>query len=333
MCGLFGFLDYKSSLSPQQQSELCNSLALESEIRGNHATGISYCQGKELCIVKKPLPAHKMNFKIPKGVSAVIGHTRYATQGTQKNNINNHPWSGCIHGGLKFAFTHNGVIYNDKELRQTLMLPRTQIETDSFIGVQILEQQNSLSLASLRRMAELIEGSFTFSLLDNRNSIYIVKGGSPLSLLHFRDRGLFVYASTDEILMRALVGSPLFADIKKKLTSNKSTTIEKLELNAGDIIKINAKGEMEQGDFDFKENISLFKSWHDYHLYDDLDYTYPTVGSAEEFNYIEVLKQYASSNGLDPSYVDLLLDYGYDYEEIEELLMDPRCFWEHIEEL
>lgn len=333
MCGLFGLLDYKGSLSPQQQSELCNSLAIESEIRGNHATGISYCQGKEIYISKKPLPAHKMNFKIPKGVSAVIGHTRYATQGTQKNNINNHPWSGCIHGGLKFAFTHNGVIHNDRELRKTLMLPSTQIETDSFIGVQILENQNSLSFESLGKMAELIQGSFTFCLLDNKNNIYIIKGHSPLSLLHFKDRGLFVYASTDEILWRALVDSPLFSDVKKKLTSNKSTTIEKLELTAGDILKINAIGLLEEGNFNFKENIHPLNSWRDYLLYDDFEYTYSTVGSAEEFNYIEELKQYASSNGLDSSYVELLLDYGYDYEEIEELLMDPRCFWEHIEHL
>jgi glucosamine 6-phosphate synthetase-like amidotransferase/phosphosugar isomerase protein len=332
MCGLFGFLDYKGSLSPQQQSELCNSLAIESEIRGDHATGISYCQGKELYITKKPLPAHKMNFKIPKGVSAVIGHTRYATQGTQKNNINNHPWSGCIHGGLKFAFTHNGVIHNDRELRKTLMLPSTQIETDSFIGVQILENQNSLSFESLGKMAELIQGSFTFCLLDNKNNIYIIKGHSPLSLLHFKDRGLFVYASTDEILWRALVDSPLFSDVKNKLTSNHGTTIEKLDLSAGDIIKINTKGEVEQGNFNFKENISMFKSWRDYHFYDDFSYPYSTLESTEEYNYIEVLKQYASSNGLDPSYVEILLDYGYDYEEIEEMLMDPRCFWEHIEE-
>ena len=42
------------------------------------------------------------------------------------------------------ALAHNGVLYNDKELRRKQHLPPTPIETDSYIAVQLLEQGQQL---------------------------------------------------------------------------------------------------------------------------------------------------------------------------------------------
>ena len=63
-------------------------------------------------------------------------------------------------------------------------------------------------------MAEEVEGSFSFSILDDRNNLYLVKGDSPISILHFPELKLYVYASTDEILYKALIDSPLFQRLK-----------------------------------------------------------------------------------------------------------------------
>lgn len=43
-------------------------------------------------------------------------------------------------------------------------LPNTQIETDSYIAVQLLEQQGKLNFDSLKSMAESVQGSFALRL-------------------------------------------------------------------------------------------------------------------------------------------------------------------------
>lgn len=48
-----------------------------------------------------------------------MGHTRHTTQGNEKRNYNNHPFTGKCKN-LKFAIAHNGVLFNDKELRKTI---------------------------------------------------------------------------------------------------------------------------------------------------------------------------------------------------------------------
>ena len=50
------------------------------------------------------------------------------------------------------------------------------IETDSYIAVQLLEKCKALDFQSLKCMAEKVEGSFVFTVLDRKNSIWFVKG-------------------------------------------------------------------------------------------------------------------------------------------------------------
>ena len=136
MCCLFGIYAYKGGLTAAQKRRLVSALATASEDRGTDATGISYNSDGHLVVYKRPWPAHLMRFRLPENVRCVMGHTRMTTQGDEKKNCNNHPFVGTA--GMPFALAHNGIIYNDKELRQERNLPDTNIETDSYIAVQLL---------------------------------------------------------------------------------------------------------------------------------------------------------------------------------------------------
>lgn len=90
-----------------------------------------------------------------------------------------------ICGGLSFlgraGFTHftpahNGVLCNDHVLQRSLKLPATKIETDGYIAVQLIEKKKALDFAGLKYMAEQVEGSFTFTVLDEYSNLYVVKG-------------------------------------------------------------------------------------------------------------------------------------------------------------
>ena len=188
MCCLFGLIDYRGTLTAKQKTRLIRELSIAAEVRGTDATGIAYNTEHGLQIYKRPLPAHRMRLNIPSNAKVIMGHTRMATQGRAKKNENNHPFRGSIEG-RQFALAHNGVLYNDYQLRRLLHLPASKIETDSYIAVQLLEQKNTLDPSSLKYMAEQVEGSFTFTVLTDRDGVYFVKGDNPLCLVLFPDTG------------------------------------------------------------------------------------------------------------------------------------------------
>ena len=203
MCCLFGFIDYAGALSVTQKSRLIRELSIAAEVRGTDATGIAYSTSRGLQIYKRPLAAHRLHLRIPAEAHVVMGHTRMTTQGSAKKNYNNHPFFSCVKGKT-FALAHNGVIWNDLELRRTKHLPKTKIQTDSYVAVQLLQQQKALDFDSLAKMAEQVEGSFSFSVLSEQDDLWLVKGDNPLTIVHFPAVGVYVYASTAEILNKAL---------------------------------------------------------------------------------------------------------------------------------
>ncbi len=179
MCGLYGFSNYSGD-KIKNLSELTNSLAEQSAIRGTDATGIAFTSSGGISVLKDSKSAYRLDFKHSDDVVALIGHTRHSTQGSEKKNYNNHPFSGRC-SNMKFALAHNGVLCNDKELRKSLHLPKTKIETDSYIAVQLIESKRKLSFESVKYMAEKTEGThiITISILlcmeyksvDNRSFI------------------------------------------------------------------------------------------------------------------------------------------------------------------
>ena len=302
MCCLFGFVDYAGSLSVKQKSRLIRELSIASEARGTDATGIAYNTSHGLQIYKRPLAAHRLHLLIPAEAHVVLGHTRMATQGSAKKNFNNHPFFGHVKGE-SFALTHNGTIWNDLELRRTKHLPRTKVQTDSYVAVQLLEQQKALDFSSLRYTAEAVEGSFSFTVLSERDDLYLIKGDNPLNIVHFPKVGVYVYASTAEILNKALARCGNWLGHRRTV-----------EVEMGDLLKIDRRGHITRATFD----TSKFRrpSW-DYwgaSLYAEPPKT--------EDEHIRLLKSVAKAFGFTGEMIDRLLDQGFTTDDIEEILYE-----------
>ena len=235
-----------------------------------------------------------------------MGHTRMATQGDKSQNFNNHPFVG--HADMDFAFAHNGVFWNDRELRKNGVIPDTHIETDSYAACQLIEKQGELSFDSLKYMAETVEGNFTFTVLDDSNSLYIIKGSNPMCLLHFKDIGLYVYASTESIMKNALrrIGLHKFAN-------------ERIKTDEGDIIHIDKTGDITRSEFEPKLYRSKYMSWYD-------DSSYYNIHE-------EILLTYCGCYGVDSSDVELLLEYGYTCDEVEDMLADHDLLHEALRDV
>ena len=322
MCALFGWLDCGKKLPHKLLKKLTQALANAAEERGTDAAGISYVKNSHVTIYKRPKPAHKIRFNIPENTVAVMGHTRLATQGDKENNYNNHPFYGKA--DKSFAFAHNGVLYNDTVLRKYHNLPATKIETDSYIAVQLIEQQGKLDFNSLKNMAEDVLGNFVFTLLDENNTLYFVNGNNPLYLIYFEKFGLYIYTSTKSIMDKALKSVGLHCENR--------TIIQTCE---GDIISINSDGEIDSSRFTPESysflhtarnrcNIPQYAGWYDWE--DDDEY----CGYTDEE---ELLLNMCNCFGVDEDDILMLLDYGYTAMEIEEMFMDTNLLRSAIQEV
>ena len=308
MCSLFGIIDQQTKLTTREKNRILNTLARECEVRGTDATGIAYHFSGRLRIFKRPLPARKLRLRVPSDVNVIMGHTRMTTQGNEKFNQNNHPFPGSINGKT-FALAHNGILWNDKILRQQENLPQTSVETDSYVAVQLLEQQNALDFASLKAMAEQVEGSFVFTVLDSEDAIWFVVGDNPLCLFHYD--GFVLYASTQDILVKAT----------KRLRLGKPESVQQPE--EGEILRIDKHGCQTTDCF---IPHTTYPHWWRY----SPCYGYPWD---EDGRLHDELVAAAKDMGVSEAEVQALLDYGCDPDEIEELLYDPALLHEMTVEL
>ena len=238
-----------------------------------------------------------------------MGHTRMTTQGSEKQNRNNHPFYGSS-GGTHFALSHNGVLYNDHALRKQFHLSLPKIETDSYIAVQLIEQKNALNFDSLKYMAETVEGSFSFTVLDHLNQLYFIKGDNPLCLYHFPKNGVYLYASTEAILKKSLRKMHLFREKPMEI-----------KMEAGDILKINRYAVIEKQSFNPEH---LFHCGYRGMYGSFMDSIWQCHG-AEYTMYLDEIKSVAASFGYSSEDIDSLRDQGFSCEEIENAFYSMEC--------
>ena len=309
MCCLFGLLDIKHSLSVKEKKRILSVLGTFCEARGVDATGYCYVSNRNLVIKKKAVPAHEMTFKIHPDAYVIMGHTRMTSQGSAARQRNNHPFLGRL-PQMQFALAHNGVLSNDKDLRKTENLPHTNIETDSYVAVQLIEKERTLDFNSLKVMAEKVKGTFTFTVMDIKNNLYIIKGNNPMCLYYFPDRGIYLYASTRAILDAAL-------DVLGYLDRYH----EEIPIAEGEILKIDAKGNITREHFQPPASIPAY-----YDCGDDYDAFWNGWEDIQEApaGYRKYLMDFAESFGVPRQELDYLHRIGISDFEMEECVYNKN---------
>lgn len=203
MCGIFGVIGQDTT----KYKSLFKALGIYSQTRGTDATGIAYIKEGDIKIDKAPVEALEFDWMLPSMADIIIGHTRAATGGLASRNFNNHPFPGKAN--VEFALAHNGILYNTWEFKD---LPETKIETDSYITVQLIEKEGRLNLDTLKSVCERLEGSFVFTILDVQGNVYIARHDNPIAMYYNMVDGVYIYASTKNIVYNAMDLLPEFQD-------------------------------------------------------------------------------------------------------------------------
>lgn len=237
MCGIFGigFLKNNTVCNKRTVEKLIRALFLNTESRGKRASGIAISSPKNISVLKGPLPASQFietpeyknilnrNLLIStpyhetERTVAIIGHCRFDTKGTPKNNVNNHPIVVNHVVGV-----HNGVIINDDEIYEDGLglsgFPERNGDVDSEAIFALLEyyrgtQKGTMTEAIIKATGDL-EGSLTCAVIDavSPYSLWLFKQHGQLSITVLERAGLVVFASEmraiENAIRDAMLGTP-----------------------------------------------------------------------------------------------------------------------------
>lgn len=201
MCGIAGFCLTPKEHQRASVNDLAGQMLLDIEHRGQHATGCAWINTRGKRTIKKaPIAASllvKQATNLCDNAATAILHTRWATQGTPKNNSNNHP----IPRG-RIVLTHNGHISNDQELFKQLRVPR-HAAVDSEAVAALLAFSKDAPWQALTQ----VRGTAALAWLeqDAPNTLHLARvNSSPLWMAQTK-HGSLVYGSTQQTVENAAI--------------------------------------------------------------------------------------------------------------------------------
>jgi hypothetical protein len=247
MCGI-NFIYRKAGRLTQKEKDLFLSNLKENEERGKEAIGLIYdFEGKIKTFKNKG--DVKDNIKeilraIKKAETFLIAHTRQSTQEKATDNINNHPFEN-----ERFIWVHNGILFNDNNLKKELGL-EYEGKTDSIIIGEIIkhyEKQEGF-IQGLKTALGRIEGSFFTLLIDKKTQdIYLFKN-SKADFSIFKIKNDFFIGSSD---IKHIKKSLLLKEYTKEIKGLKYfydlffcdfSQISNIEFKSEEILRLNKEG-------------------------------------------------------------------------------------------
>ena len=220
MCRLMGVIlgeKHRRRVEIERLGELFTYLLVSGEPGGPHATGAMWMNGDGECdLFKRPMPAsefirqpayHHLLAGLSSRTTVLMGHTRWRTRGTERNNANNQPVSTA--GGMT-CLTHNGTIFNADDLFRRFRYQRTA-EVDSELLCRIVHgatRTGTLNLSYFRKRLALCRGEMSAVAVSRRmpGEVIILKGNKPLAFRYHAKRQIVLYATDGWYLDEALAG-------------------------------------------------------------------------------------------------------------------------------
>ena len=211
MCGIYGMAKSPQPLNSKQLKKcrsILRSLAISSESRGTHSSGLAVVGDKQV-IHKSLLPSSKFvstnewseSMKMMPGNNIYLGHTRLATEGAITRE-NAHPFRvGNTIGA------HNGCLYNMDELK---VLLEKSCQVDSQLIFKSIEDSPTIQDA-----VEYLDGDFALSFV--KDNMYVLnlcrEENRPLYACYISSLKTLFYASEESFLEKALISQNLKAEI------------------------------------------------------------------------------------------------------------------------
>jgi asparagine synthetase B (glutamine-hydrolysing) len=209
MCGIAGFL--LANGERVDTARLTRTLHHGIDPRGGDATGAAWIDRSgalhHMTVTGRARDFRSSAPNAASNATLAVLHTRMATQGTEHDQLNNHPIrSGHFYG------VHNGHIYNDTELFAELPIQRRG-EVDSEAAVALI-RYSSMKGEPVWTALERLEGRAALAWIDDRDpsTLHMARGsGSPLEIA-MTAAGSVLFASTKDALSKGMEAVGMVAD-------------------------------------------------------------------------------------------------------------------------
>ena len=198
MCGIMGYYSFGNTLPDKQKITDMFSLL---ESRGRDASGFAFINDSNLVVNKAPVKSSdlvKTEDWINLELSPVmILHTRMKTQGSEKNNANNHP----LFSKNGVAIVHNGIIYNDKEIFGKKQRD-AEVDSESILHLLSMKVKGD----KIKHLFDKVEGSFAVAVVDKNEpeKLVLIKKDNPIDLYYNSEEDILYFCSEREIMLEAL---------------------------------------------------------------------------------------------------------------------------------
>jgi len=232
MCGIFGAIKGSES-NNRVFAETVISLGVSSEERGRHSSGLAFYSGegspkiiKELKRFSQlKLTAETANFS---KATCVLGHTRFATQGSA-HDINN---ASPMNVG-KVCGTHNGDIEKRTIPNYAEHSKSAVSQTDTEPLFRELQQYLPGTAGFIRTLEKSIgRMALAFTHIQMPNKLVLVRGAlSPIAYTHSQE-GVFAYASNPNWFRKITEASKGRIDFKKIVLVPEGTVLV-IDTNTG----------------------------------------------------------------------------------------------------
>lgn len=214
MCGIGGILMFPMERNEMQVEfirGLIADLAVENMKRGRDATGIAtFKKDGSHNVFKHNVKAEKfvqletwhdfLKENVTNETTNILIHTRASTQGSPKNNDNNHPIVSATSIGV-----HNGIIYNDDQLFKKENLFR-QAEVDSEVIFRLLDKEVFNKKTASKNVAEKLSGVFAVAYVkkDEPSKLNFFRNTNPTTFAYIKELNIIVFASLKTYIEDAL---------------------------------------------------------------------------------------------------------------------------------
>lgn len=211
MCSISGFcFTPDSHINP---TKLAAALLVAGESRGEDACGYSYFTQDATIVTKTrattPTLFTRKGFKIPSSARTAVLHTRFATQGTPDNPLNNHPIERYTADRQVVSLVHNGVLDNDNALFASYGYERfAQVDSEALPALVADHKPGDVPTAFLD-----VIGAYACGYLDERmpHTLTMLRGNSsPLLVAE-------ISASPRSKTPRSNIEGVIFASTRKML--------------------------------------------------------------------------------------------------------------------
>lgn len=230
MCGICGFMAKREDNRLTTVGGIADMFSA-TDMRGRDAAGFAASVSGKLFRIRQDNSSTKLLGKVTTLLvdesKAWIGHCRLATQGTERDMENNHPF---MQDGL--ALIHNGIIFNyDEYLDRRIGHVKTVGNCDSELILQSINYHRHRKKSitqSVQHMARELDGDMACALISRQGQLWLWRreedvrqwASTPLTLaIHPQDQGVH-FAST-------------LTCLEKSMANRQDWDFSKLSANAG----------------------------------------------------------------------------------------------------